>query len=112
MKHKTADLSGRRLDAAVALACRTAPVSSQPERKADWRPSTDWAQGGPIIDGARITLKASTTPDAQPWYAWTLAPLPGSEGGFQTWGHYGPTLLIAAMRAFVASKLGAEVDLP
>ena len=61
-------------------------------------PSTDWAQGGPIIEREEICV---------------LAPVRGlwrgrKEGRTQ----YGPTPLIAAMRCYVASKLGDEVEIP
>jgi len=100
MKHRTADLSGRRLDAAVALACRTAPVSGQPTGQADWRPSTDWAQGGPIIERERVSVAERESGE---WVALIRGWHEDVEG---------PTHLIAAMRAFVASRLGTEIDLP
>ena len=67
-----------------------------------YRPSTDWAQGGPIIEREGITLRScidGAAWDAELAYEETiLAP--------------GPTPLIAAMRCYVASKLGDEVDIP
>ena len=66
------------------------------------RYSTDWAQGGPIIEREGITLRScidGAAWDAELAYEETiLAP--------------GPTPLIAAMRCYVASKLGDEVDIP
>ena len=69
--------------------------------------STDWAQGGPIIERERITLRVSTMPGID-WVAFYDVP-----------GEYharirekGPTALIAAMRCYVASRLGAEVEVP
>jgi hypothetical protein len=62
--------------------------------------STDWAQGGPIIDREFIGL--------QRWNAefeWAA-----DIGG--DFDQYGETPLIAAMRCYVASKLGDEVELP
>src|SRR4051794_37200386 len=93
MKVKTADLSGRRLDAAVALACRTAPVSAQPETRAKWRPSTNWSQGQPIIDREKIFFKKSADGAAEPWYAWMLAKS-GAEGGWTLRESYGADPLI------------------
>jgi len=62
--------------------------------------STQWAQGGPIIEREKITV--SYDEDYHEWNA--------------GWGcinrSSGPTLLIAAMRAYVTSKLGDEVDIP
>lgn len=59
--------------------------------------STDWAQGGPIIEREKIATAWHLTR----WVAW--------RGVIE---HPGPTPLIAAMRAYVASKLGDEVDIP
>ena len=61
--------------------------------------STDWAQGGPIIEREKIAIdwdhdcwNAST--DSHPAY------------------YSAETPLVAAMRCYVASKLGDEVDIP
>jgi hypothetical protein len=59
-----------------------------------WDYSTNWAKGGPIIEREGIALLPPQ-----------LAEMPGYEGR-------GETLLIAAMRCYVASKLGDEVDVP
>jgi hypothetical protein len=110
MKHKTATLSGALLDAAVALA-EGAKVTMddgeismvfwpiEPGRIcwADWAPSARWEQGGPIVERERIELHTDG-PD------WCAVCNPRIETG--------PTLLAAAMRAFVAAKMGPEVELP
>lgn len=63
------------------------------------RYSTDWSQGGPIIERERLILR------------------PSFDGGWEctaspsVW-RAGQTPLIAAMRCFVTSKLGDEVDVP
>jgi hypothetical protein len=36
----------------------------------------------------------------------------GTDAGIDLYVEYGPTPLIAAMRCYVASKLGDEIDLP
>ena len=64
------------------------------EHYAPWQ---NWAQGGPIIERAGIALYLYG-PDK--WNAMT-------EKEYQ-----GPTPLIAAMRCYVASKLGDDVDVP
>ena len=61
-------------------------------------PSTNWAQGGPIIEREGLTL----THQGTRWAAQTDDDL---------FAH-GPTPLIAAMRCYVASKLGDEVEVP
>jgi hypothetical protein len=61
--------------------------------------STDWAQGGPIIDREIISIVEG------PNGTWEAGKRPGRFYG-------GPTALISAMRCFVASKLGDTVDIP
>jgi hypothetical protein len=98
---KTAELTGAALDWAV-LSITSGRVGYQLSHdylKAN-RPSTDWSQGGPIIEREGIYL------------------VPDYNGGWNSTtrkrrGDYsGPTPLIAAMRCFVASRLGDEVDVP
>ena len=99
---KTSELTGHALDWAVAkcvddgLADFTA---------AGWRfyPSTNWAQGGPIIEQA--VAKIERFSDAL-WEATAFTK------NAQDFVQSGPTPLIAAMRCYVASKLGDEVDVP
>lgn len=111
---KVSELEGAELDYWVAKALGKPRVTirdhwsiftnvcifSEGTREEDpWHPcrfSTDWSQGGPIIERARINIEYC--------------------GGFQEWlasknviDLYGPTPLIAAMRCFVASKFGEEV---
>lgn len=67
--------------------------------------STDWAQGGPIIEREGVSLKKnqeSLIAKAHLWVGISDELLMMS----------GPTPLIAAMRCFVASKLGDEVEVP
>ena len=67
----------------------------------DDSPSTDWSQGGPIIEREKIATQFWVSEGA--WEALI-------KGGF--FASYGPTPLIAALRCYVASKLGAEVEVP
>jgi hypothetical protein len=57
-------------------------------------PSFDWAVGGPIVEDERIAICFAA--DGSGW----LASHPAKDG----WGHCSTAPLIAAMRAFVASK--------
>ncbi len=66
--------------------------------------STDWAQGGPIIEREGISVDRIGG-------AWT-ADIADSVGGYIEHTESGTTPLIAAMRCYVAAKLGDEVDLP
>lgn len=68
------------------------------DRWQQYSPSTDWAQGGPIIEQEKITISDSL----DSWAA-------GYNG---TLRYFGPTPLIAAMRCFVASELGETVEVP
>ena len=69
----------------------------------NYDPSTDWSQGGPIIEREKIGIECD---DQGVWFAsYDLSPE-------QAWGATGPTPLIAAMRCYVASKLGDEIDIP
>lgn len=64
--------------------------------------STDWAQGGPIIEREKIALD----------YLEDLCGAGVYRAGELKHLSHGPTPLIAAMRCYVASKLGDTVELP
>ncbi len=74
-----------------------------------YAPSENWAQGGPIVEREEIGLRRNA-PCAK-GCEWEASPSITAKGAGGKWG-YGPTPLIAAMRCFVASKLGDEVDVP
>jgi hypothetical protein len=100
---RTNELTGAALDWAVAQ-CEYSPVrygfdDNCPEY------STDWAQGGPIIERERIGVEPWGTDKT--WLAQTY-----NEAGRILQRQYGPTPLVAAMRCYVASKLGDEIELP
>lgn len=70
--------------------------------------STFWAQGGPIVERELMTVMYRHRPGPYPQgQHWNAVILPRN-----TRGWYGPTPLIAAMRCYVASKLGEEVEVP
>lgn len=93
---KTSKLTGAALDWAVAKCEGKDHVVNAPHKYV-YEPSTNWAQGGPIIERERIDVYGF---EGDSW---------GAEDNFRR-RQYGPTPLIAAMRCFVASRLGAEVD--
>lgn len=104
---KTSELTGAALDWAVAE-CEGedySPVTTYSGLGAEFPPtnySTDWAQGGPIIERERIETGYDRTGRcSEPWIAATLERM-----------ITGPTALTAAMRCYVASKLGNEVEIP
>lgn len=73
----------------------------QSHRLPHWSPSTLWAQGGPIIEGEKIAVWPSENGEHDgEWCARTI----------DTYITYSPTPLIAAMRCFVVSRLGDELD--
>ena len=109
MKIKTSDLTMLALDWAVCKAKGEyqCPVD---EYTAVWmasrRYSTDWALGGPIIEREKINLNCGDDTWGVAEGVWEAAHPKGTNVSF------GPTPLIAAMRCYVASKLGDTVDIP
>ena len=76
-------------------------------------PSTDWAQGGPIIERGKLTVAPRDQKSyvgQEAWTAYRIETLFTDQGDreYQT----GSTPLIAAMRCYVASKMGDEVEIP
>ena len=74
-----------------------------------FRFSTDWAQGGPIIEREKVDLYYSTKTGL--WAAAIWQDTPGG-GQLEAKVKQNPTPLVAAMRCFVTRKLGDEVDVP
>jgi hypothetical protein len=99
MKIKTSELTGAALDWAVAKAIGEYKPVAVPSY------STDWAQGGPIIERKNIGLVCQQ-PESTQRCAYRQTP----DG--EVFYYYGPTQLIAAMRCYVASELGDEVEIP
>jgi hypothetical protein len=81
-------------------------------RKKDWAPSTDWRQGGPIIECEIGNLWKHNKVDPSEPDVWTAAAYLKAQEGTMLYYEDGPTPLIAAMRCYVASKLGDEVEIP
>lgn len=113
MMRKVEELTGDLLDAAVAKAeglhfslteFRGCLVTLEAGGllPRSYGPSWDWEHGGPIIERERISLDAEYT-SGGPWTATASS----SESGWVV----GDTPLVAAMRAFVTSKLGPEIEL-
>ena len=103
---RTSELSGAALDWAVAkcegVTCAVwqgmvVDAFSNPLMYHD-----DWAAGGPIIERERLSLLLIDKTGG--WAARTEAYPPAYIQG--------PTPLVAAMRCYVASKLGEEVAIP
>ncbi len=138
IKKRVADLEGAQLDWAVAMAgeewktahrhfptmtldstfagvyiaansarslCGLKPNNPFRQDPQEYNPSTDWAQGGPIIERERISLCAQ---DDGEWSGYIF----DHKIEHVVFDFGGMTPLIAAMRTFVASKLGDEVEVP
>ena len=102
---KTSELTGAALDWAVAQ-CEGLDEREYVEIDnlygAKWRGpeySTDWAQGGPIIERECMEFDYDEGPQ-------TYRAFNGINGA------EGKTHLIAAMRCLVSSKLGDEIEVP
>jgi Protein of unknown function (DUF2591) len=114
---KTSELTGAALDWAVAK-CEGLAVyfddgvvclKGQPfdDNEHYWLPTQNWAQGGPIIEREKIDVFWQSHQ-----HAWVGSMSRGTNKiGFRHL-QYGNSPLIAAMRCYVASKLGDEVEIP
>lgn len=101
---KTAELIGAALDWAVAK-CEGVYLAEPVPLDAGcvpFLPSINWAQAGPIIEREGIDLGKNGRLGSPTAY----------EASITNTIYYGPTPLIAAMRTYVASKLGDEVEIP
>ena len=99
---KTSELIGEALDWAV-LKAQNQDFTNFNIKYMDVYPfSTDWAQGGPIIERECIDLQYQGG-DSDIW----AADMCGNESSI-----YGNTPLIAAMRCYVTSKMGDDVEPP
>jgi len=113
MKIKTADLTGPALDWAVAVeeglteenAWTTLEIFKAVRAGGGYRYSTNWSQGGPLIEQECLDVRVFAEHgalDGGPYWISERHPAVG----------HGPTPLIAAMRCLVAATLGDEVDVP
>jgi len=113
MRIKTSELIGEALNYAVAIieyGPKKVYINPDIRRKGIWvipqknggknhfHPSKSWAQGGALIERERYANK----PHLDDWVFYSHEEKP----------YLGPTPLIAAMRCYVASRLGDEVEIP
>lgn len=129
MKIKTSELIGESLNYAVALieyGTKKLYINPDIRRKGIWvipqknggknhfHPSKSWAQGGALIEREQISIwpeahdGAIGTERSTRWLA-TIYYNGGEQYALES---PAPTALIAAMRCYVASKLGDEVEVP
>lgn len=129
MKTKTSELTGVALDWAVALCecytdlrvnsyrLRPEPIMTPPRKENapahlfELTFSTDWAQGGPIIEREKIDLTWDVTLRHKDG-GWTAIGQDPTDLDAPLCQEDGPTPLVAAMRCYVASRLGDEIDVP
>lgn len=108
---KTSELTDMALDWAVAKCCGVTEEEQGNYRhymQAQYSPSTTWSQGGPIIERENITLRTNASVVGH----WAALIDFGSSNTAIKARMSGPTPLIAAMRCYVASKLGDKVEVP
>lgn len=120
------DLSGAALDWAVAKALGyvdypddsveqgawwyTDPVKapfSERIRKVDWKPSTDWRQGGPVLVSRGVSLRCIAPLNAWEADCWDDSVVPSRYCQSEA-----ETPLVAACSSIVAAKLGDIVKVP
>ena len=120
MKVKVSELTGAALDWVVAV-CKNLEIHPPQKdmkiavRNVEWEPwwvftpSTNWAQGGPILEREGISISSPRPEeDDRDWQARAL-----SVSSFMSREYKkGDTPLEAAMRCYVTSKLGDEVEIP
>jgi hypothetical protein len=107
MLMKTSELTGAALDWAVAKAWQhvysdRALLQAVAE---GYKPSTDWSQGGPIIEREGISVLYRTG-------VRMTANINGQYEQSVRHTHKGNIGLLVAMRCYVASKLGDDIDVP
>jgi len=110
MNIKTSELTGAALDWAVGyiMGEKLRILDRQIVWPEDYSPSTDWQEGGPIIEREKCvaTIERLNSGDFRVQMPYDRqAEMPGRY-------FYGQTPLEAAMRCYVASKLGDEVEIP
>lgn len=106
---KTSELTGAALDWAVTK-CEGFDHRVTSSEWGLWGWATDWAQGGPIIERESIGFTQGNE-EHDDWvasYSW-VKPRMDIDDSVEG---IGLTPLVAAMRCYVASKLGDEVDVP
>lgn len=117
-KVRTSELIGPALDWAVARAegadCIDFDNPDEPwivrggissQRLSEFSPSTNWHQGGSIIEREGMTVGRQIDPTQ--WAAEVF-----DARGTTTFVGYGPTPLIAAIRCYCCAKLGDQVEIP
>ena len=106
---KTSELSGAALDWAVTHA-NYEINGAHIWNTENCNYSTDWALAGPIIEREGIAVDCERSSGRVS--GWVACNEVAGDDNWDANVHYGPTPLIAAMRCYVASKLGNDIDIP
>lgn len=118
---KVGELAGAALDWAVAVAGNEEPMHIRDSEPRLWNedhsfgysPSTDWEQGGPLVEKYKPWLTPPVRdPDPEEPYGWDaeIYDAAGHEVIGQAIGC--PTALVAVCRAVVLAQLGPVVSVP
>lgn len=129
MKIKTSELKGVQLDLAVAM-CESpddwafrytssgeittiicGATKENPRSRWGFHPTKDWAHGGPIIERMHGE-NAGLLVDKLGTGSFSFKAVMKVDQDDETKFCYGATVLEVAMRCYVASKLGDEVEIP
>ena len=112
----------------IATRCGAGPsayLAYTPKRSAykRWEPTRNWKQGGALIEREKIDLEFMDNFEA--WCGSVVREYGQDRESYsddqdresytaeqESFVGYGPTPLIAAMRCFVASRLGDEAEIP
>ena len=131
MNIKTNELDGLALDYAVAMceyphlvygdtiglywASHQIVIPEFKEPECYYHPSSDWSVGGAIIEREDISFRKYHRPDVEA-HGTYYAMICRESGSMIRWhknrSYTGKTALIAAMRCYVTSKFGDEVEIP
>jgi len=82
-------------------------LTRDPDKFCVWSPSTDWSQGGPLIEKYHVDLHYPHGRDGLGWWAQA-----GTHMESNPLAAIDATPLIAVCRAIVAAKLGDIVKVP
>jgi hypothetical protein len=119
---KTSELTGAALDWAVAKceAFKTKVeiegivwlLDSRGDISRNFNPSSNWSWGGPIIEREMIQITPHCMVNPLHGWAASYRSFDEDDDVYALFRKRGKTPLIAAMRCYVASKLGDDINIP
>ena len=78
----------------------------------EFRPSSNWKDGGSLIETQGIHLEPTASSDKSPGFVWSAIPYWKLCRVGVTTPQRGKSPLEAAMRSYVASQFGEDVEIP